>query len=290
MYIVTTERSSGGWLISSDKEDCSKMADEIKGVFVKDNALHFVRGSDVWSVKDNGKEPSEWTKVHFANVGTSEEFVELFSGEFLELVDASTIFGAEREAVKNAIMTILIEGLMPAFEHLRQIRLSVSTPVPELNRRQLYEDFARVLWHGYKDLMPKATLLLGFDIGFQFQKDAKFETGIAEFRDKHRSLIMDIPAVLRKQRVNWQQGLSEFRNEFLEHRSQDMAAFEIYYRPETAERLFDHAWRTMADLFPVFIEARYPPTWSIKEIPPAERDPKRRRRFQFFQCEPVKRG
>ena len=131
---------------------------------------------------------------------------------------------------------------------------------------------------------------IGFDIGFQFQKDAKFEMGIAEFRDKHRSLIMDIPAVLRKQRVNWQQGLSEFRNEFLEHRSQDMAAFEIYYRPETAERLFDHAWRTMADLFPVFIEARYPPTWSIKEIPTAERDPKRRRRFQFFQCEPVKRG
>lgn len=265
------------------------MTDAIKGAFVKDNALHLVRGSDVWSVKDNGKEPNEWTKVHFANVGTSEEFVEIFSGELLELIEASAIFGAEREAVKNSIMTILIEGLMPAFEHLRKIRLSVRIAIPELNRRQLYEDFARVLWHAYKDLMPRAVLLLGFDIGFQFQKDAKFEKSIADFKGKHPSLIMDIPAVLSRQRINWQQGLSEFRNEFLEHRSQNMTAFETYYQPETAERLFEHAWRTMADLFPVFIEARFLPTSSIKEIPLAERDPKRRRRFQFFQCEPVKR-
>lgn len=148
------------------------MADKIKGVFVRDNA----------------------PKVHFANVGSSEEFVDLFSGEFLELVDGSAIYGDERKAVKDAFMTILIEGLMPAFEHLRKIRQSVSAPAPELNRRQLYEDFARVLWHAYKDLMPKAVLLLGFDIGFQFQNDAIFEKGIAEFNKKYPSLIMDIPA------------------------------------------------------------------------------------------------
>jgi hypothetical protein len=266
------------------------MADEIKSAFVKDNALHFVRGSDVWSVKDNGKEPSEWTKVHFANVGTSEEFVEQFSGEFLELVDASTILGAEREAVKEAIMTILVEGLMPAYEHLRKIRQSVNTPIPELNRRQLYEDFAEAIWRAYQALMPKAVSLLGFDIGFLFKNDADFEKGVVDFNTKYPSLIMDIPGVLRRQRTNWQQGLHKFRNEFIVHRNQDITAFEIYYRPETAERLFDHSWRTMADLLPVFIEARYPPAWSIKEIPPSERDPKRRRRFQFFRCQPVKRG
>jgi hypothetical protein len=94
---------------------CCRMADEIKGMFVKDNSLHFVRGSDVWSVTaEKGKEPSQWTSIHFANVGTSEEFIETFTGEFLELVDASMIFDAERDAVKNAIMTIVIEGLMPA--------------------------------------------------------------------------------------------------------------------------------------------------------------------------------
>jgi hypothetical protein len=34
----------------------------------------------------------------------------------------------------------------------------------------------------------------------------------------------------------------------------------------------------MAELFPAFIEARYPPTWSIMEIPTNERDPKHLRR------------
>ena len=104
------------------------MGDEIKRAVVKDDALHLVRGSDVWSVKaEEGKEPNEWKMVHFANVGTSEEFIETFSGEILELVDGSLIFGEGREAVKNAIMTVVVEGLMPAFEHLKRIRASVTT-------------------------------------------------------------------------------------------------------------------------------------------------------------------
>ena len=96
----------------------------------------------------------------------SEEIIDTFSGELLELVDGSMIFGGDREAVKNAIMTVVVEGLMPPFEHLKKIRAAVLSPLPELNRRQLYEDSARVLWHAYKDLFPKAVQLLGFNIGF----------------------------------------------------------------------------------------------------------------------------
>ncbi|WP_348269830.1 hypothetical protein P8936_18045 [Edaphobacter paludis] len=267
------------------------MGDEIKRAVVKDDALHLVRGADVWSVKsEEGKEPNEWKIVHFANVGTSEEFIETFSGEILELVDGSLIFGDERESVKNAIVTIVVEGLMPAFEHLKKIRASVTTPLPELNRRQLYEDFARGLWHAYKDLFPKATMLLGFDIGFLFKQDAQFENALTAFLSKHPSLILDVPELLRRQRANWQQGLSSFRNDYLEHRKKDIAEFAAYYEPKTVEMLFDHAWRTMAELFPAFIEARYPPTLSIMEIPMNERDPKHLRRWRFFQCEPVERG
>jgi hypothetical protein len=265
------------------------VADNIKDAFVNDDALHVVRGSEVWRFKDNGKEPSQWERVQFTDGGASEEFVEFFTGELLELLDASALYGNEREAVKDAIKSTLVEGLMRSFEHLRKIRQSVSVHIPELNRLQLYEDFARVLWHAYKDLMPKVALLLGFDIGFQFQKDAIFEKGLAEFNGKYPSLIMDIPGVLKRQRVNWQQGLSEFRNDFLEHRKQNISTFERYYQSETAEMLFDHAWRTMADLLPVFVEARFLPTLSIKEIPLAERDPKRPRRYQLFHCEPVNR-
>src|SRR5438105_7130444 len=122
------------------------MGDEIKRAVVKDETLQLVRGADVWSVKaEQGKEPNEWKMVDVANVGTSEEFIEIFSGEILELVDGSLIFDEERQSVKNTIITIVVEGLMPAFEHLKKIRASVVTPLPELNRRQLYEDFARSL-------------------------------------------------------------------------------------------------------------------------------------------------
>jgi len=267
------------------------MGDEIKRAVVKDETLHLVRGEDVWSVKaEQGKEPNEWKMVHFANVGTSEEFIETFSGEILELVDGSLIFGEERESVKNAITTIVVEGLMPAFEHLKKIRASVATPLPELNRRQFYEDFARSLWHAYKDLFPKATLLLGFEIGFLFKQDAQFENGLTAFLSKYPPLILDVPELLRRQRAKWQQGLASFRNDYLEHRKKEIAEFAAYYEPNTVEVLFDHAWRTMAELFPAFIEARYPQTWSIMEVPLNERDPKRSRRWRFFQCEPVERG
>ncbi len=267
------------------------MPDPIKTAFVQGDSLHFVCNGEVLSVKaQDGKEPNEWTMIHFANVGTSEAFVEAFSGELLELVDASSIHGAERAALKTAIMTVLVEGLMPAFEHLKKIRISIASPLPELNRRQIYEDFARGLWHAYKDLFPKAVLLTGFEIGFLFKKEADFEKELAKFMAKVPSLILDLPEFVRRQRTNWQQGLAGFRNDYLEHRKVEFADVASYYQPRTAEMLFEHVWRTMYELFPPFLEARFAPMLSIMEIPQRERDQARLRRWQCFQCEPVERG
>ena len=150
--------------------------DPVKGLFVKGGKLHIVKGSEIWSLKaEDGKEPNQWKTAHFASVGTAEEFIEVFSGEILEIVDGGTIFDEERAAVKNAIMTVLLDGLMPAFEYLRKIRASITNSLPELNKRQLYEDFAQALWRAYKDRFPSAVLLLGFKIGFLFKPEAEFE-------------------------------------------------------------------------------------------------------------------
>src|ERR1700761_6650750 len=109
-------------------------------MFTSGKTLHLVRGSDVWSVTAvEGKEPNEWPVTKFANMGASEEFFVMFSEELPELLNSTQIYGDEREAVKAAITTILTDGLMPAFDKLREIRASVSTPLPELNRRQTYE-------------------------------------------------------------------------------------------------------------------------------------------------------
>jgi hypothetical protein len=248
---------------------------------VGNKSLKLFQGSNVYSTTDNGKEPNEWKVSHWANVGTSEEFVEQFSGEFLELIDASSVFEPHRQELKEAILTILMEGLMPAFEHLKKIRSSVGQEIPVLNRMQLYEDFSRVLWHAYKDLMPRATILLGFGLGFLFQNDANFEKGVIEFNGKHPSLIMEVCDQLRRQRINWQNGLADFRNHYLEHRKDGQERFAKYYTPQEAEVLFDSAWRTMEDIFPVFIESHFSPSHSIEEIPASERNPLRYRRFRY---------
>ena len=66
------------------------------------------------------------------------------------------IYGEERDKLKEAILIVSMEGLMPAFEHLKKIRASVGLEMPELTRRQLFEDFEGRLLHAYKDLMQKA--------------------------------------------------------------------------------------------------------------------------------------
>jgi hypothetical protein len=60
----------------------------------------------------------------------------------------------------------------------RAIRAYKDDPrIPGLNRKKHYDDFARALWHGDKDLMPKVVSLLGYNIGFLFQRDGNFKTG-----------------------------------------------------------------------------------------------------------------
>ena len=159
-----------------------------------------------------------FTKRLFANIGGSEPFVQQLIGEMPTLVDAGMIDGARREEVKHAILAISFEGLMPAFEHLKRIRAAVGESVPKLNRKQHYEDFAVALWMAYKTLMPRATELMDFNIGFLFQNDLNFDKGLVEFLKALPPRGAQIGPYLRAQRTEWQNELAEFRN-FLQHRS-----------------------------------------------------------------------
>jgi hypothetical protein len=263
------------------------MSDKISLMFTIGDSLHIARGNDMWSLTANGKEPSEWEKLHFADVGTSEEFVEIFAGEFMELVDATNIHGDERKDLKESLSTILTDGLMPAFDDLRMIRSSIGKRVPEMNRRLRYEELAGKLWFTYKDLMPKAAAQIGFDLGFLFQSEATFERGLLAFQAKHPNLILNVPELLKKQRGSWHQDLYRFRNNFIQHRSEQRKKFDSFYRTEWAEAVFDSVWRTMGELFPAFLESRFPSMSSIRRIPESERQATDGRRFQFFLCEPV---
>lgn len=264
--------------------------DAISGAFARDDSLHVTRQGQTYSVRaEPRKEPNQWKVVHYANVGTSEPFVDTFSGELRELLAASHIPQRQREAIEESMMSILVDGLLPAFTELRKVRGSVTNPMPELERLTLYKNFVRALWTAYKGQFQNTVKLLGFDIGFLFEADVNFERGLTEFVSKSPSLIMDVPELLRRQRVNWQQGLATFRIS-LDHPLANEPDFTSYYEPKKAEMLFEHCWRTMAELLPVFIETRFSPAWSIAEIPIDQRDPNRPRRWRFFQREPVERS
>jgi hypothetical protein len=234
---------------------------------------------DIFSTTDSGLEPNKWEVKLFANVGASEEFMQQLMFEMPELVDACTIFEPRRQDAKEAILTISIEGLLPAFEHLKKIRASVQQTVPELNRKQHYEDFARVLWHAYKDLTPKATALMDFDIGFLFQNNANFEKGVTKFVAEHPSLL-GLGPYLRQQRISWQDRLQSFRNHFLEHRKEEPEKFKNYYVPEWAEMVFAAVWHTIADVIAMLLTLRMQ-GFTITEIPVNERRPEHPRRFRF---------
>ena len=101
------------------------------------------------------------------------------------LVDAGTIFDPQRSEVKAAIVSILMDGLMPAFLDLQRIRASIGHDVPVTDRMQPYEDLARKLWKAYKGLTQNAARLMDFDIGFLFENEKRFGQGLKRLREEN---------------------------------------------------------------------------------------------------------
>jgi len=267
------------------------MSDAIKGAFAHDGTLFLRRESGLYTVQDNGKEPRDWKAEQFsiANEGL-EEFQSFYFDEVHELVDITNIHGQDRQDLTDAIMVMVLEGLLPAFDELRLIRLYKDKPLPILNRKKHYENFARVLWHGYKDLWPKVAALLGYDIGFLFQREAIFKQGLEMFVAQNQSqILLNVSEFLTRQRTNWQQDLATFRNDFLEHRKDDVAAtVGRFYDPKWSEAVFVAVWKTIAELLSTFLESRFMPNGSISR---AEKQPlpSRLRMWQMFLCDPVER-
>jgi len=184
--------------------------------------------------------------------------------------------------LKDAILIVSMEGLMPAFEHLKKIRASVSQQMPELNRRQLFEDFEGRLWHAYKDLAQKAAKRMEPEMGFLFHRqDAQFEAGLLVWAKKRPTHAQALAPYFRKQRSEWQEGLREFRN-YLEHKDdRDPKAFAGRYDPMHSEKLFDSVWRAIGDILAFLVSQHFPPGTLLQEIPPEERNPQWPRRFRF---------
>jgi hypothetical protein len=227
-----------------------------------------------------GEEPNKWPVTKVADIEGDEPFVKGIR-DFLPVVDASTIYEPERTQVKDAIMSILMDGLMPAFLELRRIRESVGKDVPLMNRMQPYEDLARKSWRAYKELTQKAVRLMGFKIDFIFDNDKKFHEGAKRFREDNPDLRSDFESFLEGNRTGWQNQLARFRNNWLEHPHDDPGQYKDFYRSEQAEALFECVWKTIADLLPPLLELRLPFGIKLVEQHPNDPNPRWPQRFRY---------
>ncbi len=228
-----------------------------------------------------GVEPYKWTVVKLADIGADEPFVKGID-ELLPIVDAGTIYEPQRKQVKEAITSILVDGLMPAFLELREIRDSVGKDIPLMNRMQPYEDLGRKLWRSYKELMQKAIKLMGFDIGFLFARtDKAFQDGMKKFRAANPRLRDGYEVFLEGNRKGWQHELSKFRNDWIEHPHEDPGKFAGFYHPKAAEDLFDCTWRAVADILPPLLELRLMDGVTLVEQHPGDPNPRWPQRFRY---------
>jgi len=208
----------------------------------------------------------------FASVGTQEPFMR----EMLELVDileGSLIFAERRELARSAIMTVMTDGVLPAFLELRSIRSPHTANLPLTERFQPYEDFARKLWKAYKDLTQRAAEATGFDIGFLYQTDANFEKGLKKFRSDWPELPAGAEDFLHKTRADWQNDFSKFRNGFVEHQEGNRTDFKKFYNNAVVEKLFESVWGTIVDLLAMLMSLKLPPHVHIVVNDPAIHGP-----------------
>jgi hypothetical protein len=227
-----------------------------------------------------GEEPNKWKVVKVADVGGDEESTKQML-ELCSLLEAGVIEGPRRAAVKHAIVSTLMDGLMPAFLELEHIRSTTGKAIPLMNREQMFGDFARKLWKSYKELMQQTAELIGFDIGFLFQREKEFREGLVILRAQHPILRDWFEKFLEDARDNWQNDLCKFRNTWVEHQRGERRNFDRFYKPKYAERVFSDAWNTIVTILAAMLETHLPFGGRLLEQDENDPGPKWPNRFRY---------
>ncbi|MGB8655757.1 MAG: hypothetical protein WCD23_14665, partial [Candidatus Acidiferrales bacterium] len=125
-------------------------------------------------------EPNSWPIILFADVGTQEPFMARITSGLRDVLDATR--HRNKPQIAEAICALCLDCLIPAFISLRELRATAAGKrVPEITKITNFEGMYKNLWTAYKDRMQIAAGLMGYEIGFLFQKNSGFERGCVEF-------------------------------------------------------------------------------------------------------------
>jgi hypothetical protein len=111
--------------------------------------------------------------------------------------------------------------------------------------------------------MQSAARIMGYDIGFLFQKDAAFEAGCESFLKANPNVRPALVEVMKHNRATWQTDLGRFRNEYLEHQKMTQEEVAGFYSDELAKGARDLEGQSQIRDIPELLNgvdrlARYP--------------------------------
>lgn len=224
---------------------------------------------------------SEFKVERYADFGTGEPWVARVMMGLSTVVDATTC--PNRDQIKLAIAAVY-EALVEAFNDLRELRRIEEDPsAPVTEREGKFSAFYVHLWRAYRDRFHKGVPpALGYDLGFLWQKEKRFEEGAARFIEEHPDVDPRLMEMLRDDRRSWQEKLALFRNEHLEHRQKLKPEFVAsFYTLGGAELAFENVWQAIEDITVQLLIPHLAPGVRLVQIPEADRDPVIPRRFAF---------
>lgn len=202
-----------------------------------------------------------------------------------DMLDGTTL--SNKQEIKEVILRAFTECLMPAFLSLRELRqIAVKDEVPLVTKTKHFDDMCKSLWSAYKDRMQGVAKLMGYDIGFLFQRDSLFEQGCIDFPKTYPEVSPVLVAEMKTRRATWQSELSRFRNDYLEHQTIKREDVAFFYSLANAERFFNCVWVAIEETLIVLVAAKLLPVAALREIPTGERDPTCPKRFGWAWAVP----
>lgn len=217
----------------------------------------------------------------YSDVGSGEPFMARLTLGLTDILDVTGF--DDKEEINEAILNMVFNGVLPSFLSLREIRNieaeRVEKIVATLNKN--YQDFYRHLWAAYKDKMQTVTRLLGYNLGFLFQKQEAFREGSKTFLRQHPEIHEDFVKMLLDERQSWQKVLSTIRNDHLEHQKGNSSDVDNFFKLPFIELMFQNCWQAIEEILVLLLKTRLPDKIHLSEIPEDDRDKECPKRYCF---------
>lgn len=208
-----------------------------------------------------------------ANFGTEEAFVVRAWIQIKDILKHMNPVNADESDFR---LDRVVEQLNIARIHLGRIEDKAFHQQPTFDQQAEYVAFYNSVWWAYKDRFQLFMKELGFDIGFLFQNDKKFEAGLKKFLEDHPNATQ-FANVARDDRISWQNTLATHRNNM--HTGDRRNEKHDMDNPKDARIVFDNVWQAIEENFAYLGEEVMSEGWTIAHVPEDQRDKTVPKRF-----------